>query len=452
MMPSVQNSNISRGLGEMRSVVESVCVRVVDSMMMLLSRIQVQFALVSFRAPLAREWFGLEEPKRILLIQLYDTVGDVVFTSPLIRELAQSFPASSLTVAVSAHGVKGVLDVNPYISDTILVDVSCNKWLRPLLLPWRHWRFGRKVFKQRNFDLAIIPRSSVDSNYATFLAYFSGAPCRVGYTEKTSRRKSILNRSWDRLLTVTLPGSKESVNEVLLNLNVLAAFGKAAKSQRTEIWITNEDRQFASSALKALSGRRVCISPTSGHSWLKQWGVDRFAELVQKLVAHGCSIVLVGGPQDKALATSLEERAHHACMNLVGKTSIREMAAVASQCEMYVGNDAGPAHVASAMGIPTLTIFGSSCYHQFAPWGQRNRVLVVEMKCSPCGRGHGIDRCNRCIYEEPKCLREITVVEVLATTLSMLARRDVGEAQNEQLTLLSADDAREMPCQSSEPF
>jgi lipopolysaccharide heptosyltransferase II len=418
------------GLSDMRFFTSVANTGTVDSLMIFLARVQVMLAKTICRVPEAPRQMDPARPNNILVIQLYDTVGDVVCTSPLIRELAQNFPGSALTVAVSAHGVASLLDENPYISDTIPVNVSCAKWLRPLLLPWRHWWLARKVFKQRHFDVVIIPRYSVDSSYATFLAYFSGVPCRIGYTEKTSVRKSVLNRNWDQLLTIALPAFKELTNEVLLNLNVLSAFSKSAKDNRTEVWITGEDRQFASAAVEHLGNKRVCLSPTSGHSVLKQWGVNRFAELAVELVRCHCDIVLVGGPGDKLLGASIEQRLNGLCVNLVGKTSIREMAAVISKCNVYVGNDAGPGHVASAMNVPTVSIFGSSCHHQFAPWGQHNHVLTVNLDCSPCGTGHLIDRCVRCIYNEPKCLEAITVEEVLATVLSAIESPGASEWPN----------------------
>lgn len=404
----------------MPSFVFVASARAADLLIISLSRAQVALAKLICRVPEVPRQMDRARLASILVIQLYDTVGDVVFTSPLIRELAQNFPASTLTVAVSAHGVANLLDKNPYISDMITVNINCKKWLRPLLLPWRHWWLARKLLKQRHFDVAIIPRYSVDSSYATFLAYFSGVPCRIGYTEKTSVRKSVLNQNWDQLLTIALPPSKELTNEVLSNLNVLSAFSKFAKDNRTEVWITSEDRQFASAAVEHLGHRRVCLSPTSGHSRLKQWGADRFAKLAVELVRRHCDIVLVGSPQDKLLAASIEQRLNGLCVNLVGRTSIREMAAVMSKCNVYVGNDAGPGHVASAMNVPTVSIFGSSCHHQFAPWGQHNHVLTVNLDCSPCSAGHLIDRCTHCIYNEPKCLEAITVEEVLATVLAAI--------------------------------
>ena len=270
-------------------------------MIVLVSKVQVLLAMRL--CPLSNNQTPLDliKPSRILLIQLYDTVGDVMFTSPLIRELAQGFPECKLTVAVSAHGVTGLLDKNPHIADTIAVDVRCHKWLRPFLLPWRHWLLARKKLRPRGFDVAIIPRSSVDYCYATFLAYFSGTPCRVGYTEKMKRRKGILNCNWDQLLTVLLPPLSANANEVLLNLNVLSVFGKSAKSDHTEIWTSSEDRQFASAALESSRRKRVCISPTSGHSELKQWGIERFTELAGELVRHGFDVILVGSPRDKPL-------------------------------------------------------------------------------------------------------------------------------------------------------
>ncbi len=387
--------------------------------MMLLSRGCVLLARAIYR-PKALHARELTQVGRILLIQPYDTLGDVIFTSPLPRELKRAFPDAEIMVVTSAHGVPGVLDENPHISSIIPVNVRCNRLLRPLLLPWRHWRLARRVLRRQRFDVAIVPRYTVDAYFATFLAYFSGAPCRIGYTENTVARKSVLNRGYDRLLTDVLPASHAIENEVVRNLHVLSVFGKRAEDSRTEIWIDDADRQFAAEALQGLTRRRACIAPTSGHSWLKQWGADRFAELAVELNRQGCDIVLVGAAQDKSLADGIAQRLNGVCLNLVGETSVREMAAVMAECAVYIGNDAGPGHVASAMGVPTVSIFGSSCHHQFAPWGERNRVLTVEMECGPCRMGHLRDRCDRCIYSSPRCLEAITVAEALAAAVSLL--------------------------------
>lgn len=426
--PVMYQDSDSVGLNVMRSFASAA--RTLNWLISILSRSEVLLARTLWRSN--RVSALPMNLSSILVIQLYDTVGDVVVTSPLIRELAHNFPEAKITVAISARGVVGLLDKNPYISDLVTVNIDCRKWLRPLLLPWRHLWVARTVLKQRHFDVAIIPRYFVDSSYSTFLAYFSEIPCRVGYTEQTSKRKSVLNSGWDELLTIVLPPHNDLANEVISNLNVLSAFSAAAKDSRTEVWITSEDRQFASAAVDHLGQKRVCLSPTSGHSILKQWGTDRFAELGERLVRCHCDIVLVGSPQDKLLATSIEQKLNGVCLNLVGKTSIREMAAVMSRCHVYVGNDAGPGHVASAMGIPTVSIFGSSCYHRFAPWGNHNQVITIDLACNPCNTGHHVDRCERCIYSSPKCLEAITVEEVSATVLAAIASAGARNARHHE--------------------
>ena len=382
------------------------------------SQASVRFAATAF----ANANGGQNEasPKRIIVFQLYDTLGDVICTSAFYRELARSFPDAKITVAVSADGIPGLMEQNPYISDLVPVNTRCRRWLRPFVLPWRHWQLARRVLRQRSFDIAIIPRYGIDFCYATFLSYFCGAPMRIGYTENTSRRKSIVNHGFDRLLTTVLTPLPSETNEVRSILHVLSALNRTAMSDRTEMWITSQDRHFASRMLGGAGTPRVCLSPTSGHSDLKQWGAARFAELAGELARHGCTIVLLGSKQDIALTDEVEKRCARACINLTGQTTIRQMASIASMCDLFIGNDAGPAHAASAMGVPTLTVFGSSCHHQFAPWGERNRVITREFVCSPCRTGHQADRCSRCICGTPQCLESISVEEVLEAAFSML--------------------------------
>ena len=96
------------------------------------------------------------------------------------------------------------------------------------------------------------------------------------------------------------------------------------------------------------------------------------------------------------------------------------MAAVMERCDVYVGNDFGPTHVAAAAGIPVIAIFGSSCPHRFHP-GERTTLVWRDLPCGPCAAtGHVLNRCKSCIYTRPLCLTEILPDEVEQAVLKCL--------------------------------
>jgi heptosyltransferase-2 len=191
-----------------------------------------------------------------------------------------------------------------------------------------------------------------------------------------------------------------------VNLFLLERIGLRTELTRTPIDLSSSALRFASELLPADGSVYVAISPTCGHSELKQWGVDRFAKVTKSLSLKGAKIVLVGGPSDIVLGEQIEAEASGPIINLIGKTSLLQMAAVLTRCAVFFGNDAGPMHVASLMGTQTIAVFGSSCHHRFGPWAPLSSVLVHPVSCSPCLH-HLKDRCETCIHEKTLCMQQI---------------------------------------------
>jgi ADP-heptose:LPS heptosyltransferase len=107
-------------------------------------------------------------------------------------------------------------------------------------------------------------------------------------------------------------------------------------------------------------------------------------------------------------------------MNVVGKTTLRQTAALLKRCHLYVGNDTGAMHVAAAMDTPVVALFGSSCRHRFGPWGKGQAVLGPELACGPCIQAHHLDRCVHCIFDRPHCMLDITVEQVQRVVESII--------------------------------
>lgn len=141
-------------------------------------------------------------------------------------------------------------------------------------------------------------------------------------------------------------------------------------------------------------------------------------ELVRR---YSGTIVILGAPGEEPLGRLIEQRLPAKVINLIGKTTLREMAAVIKRCDLFIGNDAGPLHIAAAMGAPVIGIYGSSCHHRFGPWKQ-DAVVSRELLCSPCSQGDLYDRCWACVFDVPRCLTELGVPQVL---------RKIEEVQSE---------------------
>lgn len=346
--------------------------------------------------------------ERILVVRL-DELGDLVMTWPLIHALRSCLPEAELTLLVN-QSVLGITEGMAGIR-VIGVNVRCSKLLRQFVLPVRHYRFVRKYLRNEQFDVCLLPRRDSDDVAATMLAYFTRATRRISFSEKSTPRKAITNRSFDSLLTDVLSAPPVQ-HEIRTNLSLLAAIGVHPIARSCPLPLTDATVRFAENSLPLADATYVAICPTSGHSRLKQWGAERFAEVASRLTASGISVVLIGGPADSPLGSVIQDACEGNCLNFIGRTSLLEMAALLARCAAFLGNDAGPTHVASALGIGTVGVFGSSCWHQFGPWTGRQSVIVREISCSPC-IGHSKNRCDVCLYSKPICLEQITTAEVL---------------------------------------
>ncbi len=350
-----------------------------------------------------------QEPiQRILIIKL-DTLGDVVMIAPFIRAIEESLHGAEITLVVSRSMV-GLFDGNPRIK-VLGVNVDCNKIIRSFTLPIHHYFFAKNHFKNQQYDVCFIPRVDTDHEYATILAYFAGVKRRISFSEKSEHRKSLLNKSFDRLLTDVVSPSGVR-HEVLENMRLLEKVGILPALPETCLEITPAAIMFAVDTLSNPSSIYIAVCPTSGHSELKQWGVQRFAEVAASFSAKGYTVVLIGGPGEEKFGVTIEAAMAQGCINLIGKTSLMQMAAVLQRCTAFIGNDAGPMHVASAVGIATIGIFGSSCHHRFGPWSPLSQVLVRDIACSPCV-SHKVSRCQVCIYSENICLQQIPVKDAI---------------------------------------
>src|SRR6185436_2647842 len=152
----------------------------------------------------------------------------------------------------------------------------------------------------------------------------------------------------------------------------------------------------------------------------KRWPEDRWAALIRRMsLEAGVQPVIVGGPGDAALAAGIARAAGVPAIDLTGKTSLSELISVMGRLSLFVTNDSGPMHVATASGVPTLAFFGPTTRELgFFPYGEKHKVLEVDLACRPCGL-HGSKACPEGHF---LCMGLISVDWAYRSAASMLTK------------------------------
>jgi lipopolysaccharide heptosyltransferase II len=382
----------------------------------------------------------LARVKSVLVVRL-DEVGDIVLTAPFLRELRRNLPEAWITLVVKP-GTYNLVERCPYVNEVLKYNPNAPPG--PHVELHRHrsaLRFASQHLWPRRFDLAILPRWDIDYYHASFLAYFSGARWRVGYSERVSEHKQQKNAGTDILLTHPLDGCALR-HEVERDLEVVRFITGRVQENRLELWLGEEDEEFANGLFRRTRIEReemiIGFGPAGGSSPLKQWPVSRFIELGRWLQAnYRARILVVGGTGEEALSREIEGALGPSTINTVSPCTLRQMAALLKRCHLYVGNDAGPMHLAAAAGVPVVGLFGSSCHHRFAPWGERHTTLWSELPCSPCLKANHFARCEQCIFDHPRCMWEITLEEVkeaVARQLSIDSKENMKQTKRDDGT------------------
>jgi ADP-heptose:LPS heptosyltransferase len=351
------------------------------------------------------------EKHRVLLVRLDQTLGDSAMNTPMLRELRAAYPDSHISLVVHPR-IREMVKTCPYVDEVLAYDWG-SSLPRSLLI--RHYlaiRFCWRQLRANAIDLALVPRFDED-HHAAFIALFSGARRRIGYSSRVSERKSLLNAGFDKLFTEVIPADGKVKHEVERNLDILRHLGFQPENMELELWGASSDAEFAATHLPHSEDKPVHyvgFGLSGGYSPLKRWPVEKYVELARMIaderVDSRVTFVLVGGKDDVELGR-IFEAAHPNTINLIGRTTIMQMHAVLKRVDIFIGNDSGSMHVAAAAGTRVLGIFGSSCHHRFGAWGEHCNVVSLELDCGPCAQGHKIDRCSTCIHATPKCMDDL---------------------------------------------
>src|SRR3989475_3249365 len=280
-------------------------------------------------------------PERILVIKLR-YVGDVLLATPVLSRLRESFPKAHLAMLVNP-GTDDVVRDHPALDEVLVLERGNFA---------RQWRFVWDL-RRRRFDLVI---DLTDADRSALLSWLSRAPMRLGYNSE-GRWRGVL-------YTQVVAADRFAMHTVLYHLKAMEALGLASSPPAPMLIVAHEARREADRLLREVGVDRarpfVCLHP-GARWWFKAWPAERFAALADLIQTETATQALfIGGDQERSLESRIAEGMKTPFRSLIGKTSLRALAAVLERAALMVSNDNGPMHMAAALGVPVIGLFGPS--------------------------------------------------------------------------------------------
>jgi ADP-heptose:LPS heptosyltransferase len=358
---------------------------------------------------------SINEKKYIVIFRL-DGIGDVVLTTPLIRELKKSFPSYEILLVVSEYAFN-LVELNPHLNEILIYPKIKNYRLKSYLQFYKALQFSIKYLWNKNIIFTINPRWDIDNHYTNFIAYFSYSKKNYAYSEKVNKSKSKENWLYDKIITNPIYEFPLD-HEVLINLNILTYLNKPICSTHLEISLSNSDIEFAQSIFKNENGKKIAIGPGALDA-NRMWPIENFISVINKLLTkyEEIEIIILGGNHEKDIFESALKKyinESNKIINLCGCLTLRQVASILSKCDFFIVNDTGLKHISAAMKTPVLEIsrFPKSGYlmhnqspYRFRSWEVKNNVLQPEFSTSPCK--------DDCIYNYPHCIKSINIDMVM---------------------------------------
>ena len=358
-----------------------------------------------------------------ILIRATNWLGDAVMSLPAIRAVRANYPGSQISLLVK----RSVADL--YARESCVDKI--------IIYDGDRWKIARAL-RARKFNLGILFPNSFDSALVLRLA---GLPQIVGYD--VDIRRLLLTRP------IRVPRGKSSVHERFYYLDLLQEARLIDGYHGADAPILLD-----CAAEAAAEGRRIFaeqgvtlpvvgVSPGAAYGSAKRWLPERFAESAASLASTvagqavspaspptatqpGGTVALFGAPNDAAQCLAVEKALRSRSVpvvNLAGRTSLRQFIDLAAACSVFLTNDSGSMHVASALGVPTVAIFGATNPKTTGPAGPSHTVVLEKVECSPCLK-------RECPIDH-RCMTRVTSERVVkaASALIQLKRAHLRKEQ-----------------------
>jgi len=367
-----------------------------------------------------------DTPQRILLLRL-ERIGDLLMTLPAIRDVRALAPSAEIDLVVGGWNA-ALADAVPCVTRVLTLDAQ---WLAreggglgpaALLRAARRWR-------ERRYDLAINFEPDVRSN---LLLAASGARWTAGWASGGGGPVLDVALEYDpgahtttnarRLVNTVFVRTPGDAGRPLLAIPETAVRAAVARLPTGSSGpAPSRLRRDLAETPRAQAGPIVGIHASGGRA-IKQWDPERFGQVGARLAdERGAIIVLTGGPADRSLVDRIKAvMAPRSVIDAAGDVDLLMLAALLAQLDLFVTGDTGPMHLAATVGTPVVAVFGPSAPARYAPTGPLDRIVRVDLPCSPCNRIRRPP--ERCVGHTPDCLVAVSPDAVVAAAISVLDR------------------------------
>lgn len=340
--------------------------------------------------PLAPPRWDWHNVRKVLLVRLR-SIGDTVLATPSLFALKRFLPNAEIDILVE-DWVAPVLDHHPHVNRVVVL--------------------GRGGFRARTRAARQLRAAGYDVVYnlhggttATFLTRATGASHRVGF--ETYQYAQLHNHQAPSPLSLWGQQKTHSVEQQLALLGWTGV--PVTDRPRTQLGIKPEAAEAVAQRLAAagLEGKKLALIHPAAAFATKQWATENFARVIEHLAARDFAPLAIAAPHESAL---IEDLISATSVNITTFfLSLPEVTALAARSQLFVGNDSGIAHIAAAVGTPSVVIFGSSNIAHWRPWNRAAaEVVFEEMPCQPC---HGYF-CEK--FAQPECILRVPVSRVIA--------------------------------------
>lgn len=357
-------------------------------------------------------------PESVLVV-VTQRIGDVFLTGALVRSLRGAWPDARIDMLVFA-GTEGIVATHPDVTSVLTVPVKASFW--------DNIKFGRQLWKR--YDLAL---STSPGDRSTLYAILAGRRSigAIGHGAK---------HTWkSMLLSDTVPFDNLSMHTVVQNLSLAGAVGVPRAYELPVTWHEQDEHLLTAHFPGFKSVRYAVLHPFPKFRY-KMWSTHGWRETAQWLLERDITVVLSGGPdtEERTYVGNLLPESGHRIVNLTGKLNFTQLAALLSRAVVYVGPDTVTTHLAAAVGVPTVALFGPSNPIKWGPWPKgcdldpspfRSRgdqwvgnVALVQGRgaCVPCR----LEGCARHAGSESACLQMLPAATVVDTVAHMLGLPD----------------------------
>lgn len=331
-----------------------------------------------------------ETPKNIL-IRFPNWLGDLVMATPVLHDIRHYWPEANIT-AMCQDNTGLLLQHDPHLNDIF----SFN---RPS--GWVHRKQHSDIIeklREGEYDLGVLLTNSFSSAWRLWRGHVAN---RIGF--KGNFRSWLLNKA------VPFPDNKETQHLVLTYKALLAPMGIPLSDTSPKLYVMPNEKESAKHFLifhNIVPGKQsiIGINPGAAYGTAKCWLPERFRQLTERLLRdQGTAVVYFGDSASAPLVNDICQGLQGPLLNLAGKTSLRELLSLIECCDGFLTNDSGPMHIAAALGVPVVALFGSTSDVKTGPYGS-GIVIHKRVECSPCYK--------RVCPIDFRCMKRIEVDEV----------------------------------------